>query len=146
MGVRGPGEMRLETQRRTLRQRATRLRRNASELARRRERTRARRARNQVPSVSITGYTNAGKSALVDASAPDALGQITTVHGVLHEIGGGGQPGVDRLGEGILAQVHVAGMLNLVGEGVFLREAAAVGGVAVVVLNLRMHAAVTCIR
>jgi GTP-binding protein HflX len=161
MGVRGPGEMRLESQRRTLRQRATRLRRNAAELGRRRERTRGRRARNRVPSVAITGYTNAGKSALlnrltgaeaqvrdvlfatldptvrristgeltytvtdtvgfvrhlphqlvdafrstleeishsdlalhvVDASAPDALDQITTVHGVLHEIGAGHVP------------------------------------------------------
>lgn len=160
-GVRGPGEMRLETQRRRLRQRATRLRRNASELTRRRDRNRERRARNQVPSVAITGYTNAGKSALlnrltgadaqvqdvlfatldptvrrvrvgevlftvtdtvgfvrhlphqlvdafrstldevsrsdlalhvVDASAPDALDQITTVHGVLHEIGAGDVP------------------------------------------------------
>ncbi|RAO53907.1 GTPase HflX [Micromonospora noduli] len=62
-----------------LAQRATRLRRNASELARRRERTRTRRARNQVPSVSITGYTNAGKSALLnrptraDAQVHDVL-------------------------------------------------------------------------
>lgn len=158
IGVRGPGEMRLEVQRRRLRQRASRLRADAAELARRRERVRRRRSRNQVPSVAITGYTNAGKSALlnrltgaealtedvlfatldptvrravaagltftltdtvgfvrhlphqlvdafrstleevtrsdlvlhvVDASAPDALSQITTVHGVLHEIGAG---------------------------------------------------------
>jgi GTPase len=161
IGVRGPGEMRLEIQRRRLRQRAARLRESTSELARRRERTRRRRVRNQVPSVAITGYTNAGKSALlnrlagadavtedvlfatldptvrrvtvegvtftvtdtvgfvrhlphqlvdafrstldevthsdlalhvVDASAADALGQITTVHGVLHEIGAGQVP------------------------------------------------------
>ena len=161
MGVRGPGEMRLEVQRRTLRRRASRLRADAAELARRRERVRRRRSRNQVPSVAITGYTNAGKSALlnrltgagaltedvlfatldptvrrtagagreftltdtvgfvrnlphqlvdafrstldevsgsdlvlhvVDASAPDAFGQITTVHGVLHEIGAGHLP------------------------------------------------------
>ncbi|MGK5682159.1 GTPase HflX [Actinoplanes sp. URMC 104] len=161
MGVRGPGEMRLEVQRRTLRRRATRLRAETAELARRRERLRRRRARNQLPSVAITGYTNAGKSALlnrltgagmptgdvlfatldptvrrvtaegsaftltdtvgfvrnlphqlvdafrstleevtrsdlvlhvVDASAADAIGQITTVHGVLHEIGAGQLP------------------------------------------------------
>jgi GTP-binding protein HflX len=66
MGVRGPGEQRLETQRRRLRQRAARLRERASELARRRERTRRRRARNRVQSVAITGYTNAGKSALLN--------------------------------------------------------------------------------
>ncbi|WP_329793459.1 GTPase HflX [Lentzea sp. DG1S-22] len=161
IGGRGPGEMRLETQRRTLRRRATALRRRVAALTRRRQRTRERRARNRVPSVAIIGYTNAGKSALlnrlsgvgvasadvlfttldptvrrisdeevtltltdtvgfirhlshqlvdafestleevrqadlvlhvVDASAPDALGQITTVHGVLHEIGAGDVP------------------------------------------------------
>ncbi|GIF15807.1 hypothetical protein Ate01nite_58390 [Actinoplanes teichomyceticus] len=161
IGVRGPGEMRLEVQRRRLRQRATRLRADAVQLARRREMARRRRLRNQVPAVAITGYTNAGKSALlnrltgaevvtedvlfatldptvrrttvdghaftltdtvgfvrnlphqlvdafrstleevtrsdlvlhvVDASAPDAFGQITTVHGVLQEIGAGDLP------------------------------------------------------
>ncbi|MGK5677328.1 hypothetical protein ACSNOB_31455 [Micromonospora sp. URMC 106] len=46
---------------------------------------------------------------------------------------GGGQPGAERVGEGVLAQVHVAGMADLVGEGVLLGEAAAVVGVAVVV-------------
>ncbi|HEY0530129.1 MAG TPA: GTPase HflX [Actinoplanes sp.] len=163
MGVRGPGEMRLELQRRRLRRRAAGLRERAVELGRRRERTQRRRTRNQVPSVAITGYTNAGKSALlnrlaganavtadvlfatldplvrrvkagnltftvsdtvgfvrnlphqlvdafrstleevtradlalhvVDASAPDALSQITTVQGVLHEIGAGEVPEV----------------------------------------------------
>jgi GTP-binding protein HflX len=161
MGVRGPGEMRLETQRRVLRQRAAGLRRRTADIARVRGMTRRRRARNEVPSVALTGYTNAGKSALmnrltgadtlvqgvlfatldpivrrvstgrstytltdtvgfvrhlphqlvdafrstleeisfsdlalhvVDASAPDAIGQVTTVHGVLHEIGAGDVP------------------------------------------------------
>jgi GTPase len=161
IGVRGPGETRLETERRRLRQRAASLRRRTREIARRRERTRARRSRNEVPSVAITGYTNAGKSALlnrlagsdvlvqgvlfatldptvrrvvfegftytltdtvgfvrnlphqlvdafrstleevahadltlhvVDASAPDAMAQITTVRGVLHEIEAGQVP------------------------------------------------------
>lgn len=66
IGVRGPGEMRLEVQRRRLRQRASRLRADAAELARRPERVRRRRARNRVPSVAITGYANAGKSALLN--------------------------------------------------------------------------------
>jgi GTP-binding protein HflX len=156
-GVRGPGEQRLESQRRHLRRRMTLLRRQVAETGRRRERTRSRRRRNQMPSVALTGYTNAGKSALlnrltgadtlvqdalfatldptvrrsrtadgrpytltdtvgfvrhlphqlvdafrstleevvdadlivhvVDASAPDAMAQVTTVRGVLYEIG-----------------------------------------------------------
>jgi GTP-binding protein HflX len=161
MGVRGPGEMRLEVQRRRLRQRAVRLRDGAAQLAERRDRTRRRRERHRIPAVAITGYTNAGKSALlnrltgadvpardvlfatldpavrrttaddvtftladtvgfvrnlphqlvdafrstleevvradlvlhvVDAAAPDALDQVTTVHRVLAEIGAGGVP------------------------------------------------------
>jgi GTP-binding protein HflX len=74
MGVRGPGEMRLEVQRRKLQHRATRLRAQARELAKRRQRTRVRRGRNHVPSVAITGYTNAGKSALLNRlTEADAL-------------------------------------------------------------------------
>jgi GTP-binding protein HflX len=162
IGVRGPGEQRLETQRRRLRQRMAVLRDQIGRLARRRETTRGRRARNRVPSVALTGYTNAGKSALlnrlagadalvedalfatldplvrrtrlpdgttatftdtvgfvrhlphqlvdafrstldeigsadlvlhvVDASAPDAIDQITTVRGVLHEIDAAHRP------------------------------------------------------
>ncbi|MGY1659751.1 GTPase HflX [Geodermatophilus sp. SYSU D00705] len=161
-GVRGPGEMRLESQRRHLRRRITLLRRQVQETARRRQRTRLRRRRNRVPAVALTGYTNAGKSALmnrlagadvlvqdalfatldptvrrtrtpsgreytltdtvgfvrhlphqlvdafrstleevtdadlvlhvVDASAPDAMAQVTTVRGVLYEIGARDKP------------------------------------------------------
>src|SRR3712207_715924 len=162
IGVRGPGEQRLETERRHLRRRMTTLRRQLQETGRRRERTRSRRRRNQVPSVALTGYTNAGKSALlnrltgadvlvqdalfatldptvrrtrtddgreytltdtvgfvrhlphqlvdafrstleevvdadlvlhvVDASAPDAMDQVTAVRGVLYEIGARDHP------------------------------------------------------
>jgi GTP-binding protein HflX len=157
IGVRGPGEMRLERERRHLRRRITTLRRQVQETGKRRQRTRSQRRRNRVPSVALTGYTNAGKSALlnrltgadvlvqdalfatldptvrrvqapdgrtytltdtvgfvrhlphqlvdafrstldevveadlvlhvVDASAADAMAQVTTVRGVLYEIG-----------------------------------------------------------
>jgi GTPase len=160
IGVRGPGEQRLETERRHLRRRMATLRRQVEQTGRRRERTRSRRRRNRVPSVALTGYTNAGKSALlnrltgadvlvqdalfatldptvrrsrtadgrehtltdtvgfvrhlphqlvdafrstleevvdadlilhvVDASAADAMAQVTTVRGVLYEIGARG--------------------------------------------------------
>ena len=79
IGVRGPGEQRLETERRRLRRRMGTLRRQIADLARRRETTRRRRARNRIPSVAITGYTNAGKSSLLnrltgaDALVEDAL-------------------------------------------------------------------------
>jgi GTP-binding protein HflX len=157
IGVRGPGEQRLETERRHLRRRMATLRRQVRETGLRRKRTRSRRRRNQTSSVALTGYTNAGKSALlnrltgadvlvqdalfatldptvrrtrtpdgreytltdtvgfvrhlphqlvdafrstleevveadlvlhvVDASAADAMAQVTTVRGVLYEIG-----------------------------------------------------------
>jgi GTP-binding protein HflX len=67
VGVRGPGEQRLETERRRLRRRMGALRGQVSEMTRRRQRTRERREANQVPSVAITGYTNAGKSSLLNA-------------------------------------------------------------------------------
>ncbi|MGY1774548.1 GTPase HflX [Geodermatophilus sp. SYSU D00804] len=161
-GVRGPGEQRLESQRRHVRRRMTMLRRQVQQTAARRQRTRSRRRGNRVPSVALTGYTNAGKSALlnrltgadvlvqdalfatldptvrravtpegrpytltdtvgfvrhlphqlvdafratleevteadlvlhvVDASAPDAMGQVTAVRGVLYEIGARDHP------------------------------------------------------
>jgi GTP-binding protein HflX len=160
-GVRGPGE-RLERERRSLRRRMALLRRQLALTGRRRERSRFRRRHHRVPSVALTGYTNAGKSALlnrltgadvpvedalfatldptvrrvwaadgvdhtvvdtvgfvhdlpqqladsfrstlqevadadlvlhvVDASSPDALAQITTVRGVLDEIGAPDRP------------------------------------------------------
>ncbi|MGV9251730.1 GTPase HflX [Streptomyces sp. NPDC003697] len=68
-GVRGRGEMRLEIQRRHLRRRMRTLREQVRRTARRREVTRRRRTRDRVPSVAITGYTNAGKSALLNRLA-----------------------------------------------------------------------------
>ncbi|WP_432563212.1 GTPase HflX [Kineococcus sp. SYSU DK003] len=66
IGVRGPGETRLESERRRLRRRAGELRRQAAAIAARRQRTRDRRSRNAVPSAALTGYTDVGKSALLN--------------------------------------------------------------------------------
>jgi GTPase len=64
---RGPGETKLETDRRRILQRISKLERELKESAAHRETQRKQRRRNQVPQVSIVGYTNAGKSTLLNA-------------------------------------------------------------------------------
>jgi GTPase len=66
VGLRGPGETKLETDRRRIRTRIARLRREISALRTHRETKRARRRLNAVPAVAIAGYTNAGKSSLLN--------------------------------------------------------------------------------
>ena len=67
IGARGPGETRLEVDRRRIRDRIARLEREIGTLARGRGQRRARRNRRGMPIVSIVGYTNAGKSTLLNA-------------------------------------------------------------------------------
>src|SRR5579863_6664248 len=67
IGTRGPGETKLETDRRRLRTRIARLQRDITEFSTGREVQRGRRKRQEVPSVVIAGYTNAGKSSLLNA-------------------------------------------------------------------------------
>lgn len=67
VGVRGPGETQLETDRRVIRRRIAQLRRELEEVRAHRSRYRARRRREGIPVVSIVGYTNAGKSTLLNA-------------------------------------------------------------------------------
>ncbi|WP_326555720.1 GTPase HflX [Micromonospora sp. NBC_01813] len=66
VGLRGPGETKLETDRRRIRTRIARLRREIKGMRTVRETKRARRTRNAVPGVAIAGYTNAGKSSLLN--------------------------------------------------------------------------------
>ncbi len=66
IGGRGPGETKIETDRRRLKTRISILRRRLRELDEVRQTKRAQRHRNQVPSVAIVGYTNAGKSSLLN--------------------------------------------------------------------------------
>jgi GTPase len=67
IGTRGPGETKLETDRRRLRARIGRLQRDIAEFSTGRKVQRGRRRRREVPSVVIAGYTNAGKSSLLNA-------------------------------------------------------------------------------
>ncbi|MEZ4484808.1 MAG: GTPase HflX [Syntrophotaleaceae bacterium] len=67
IGGRGPGETKLEIDRRRIRDRITRLERELKTLSRGRLQRRSRRAKAGVPIVSIVGYTNAGKSTLLNA-------------------------------------------------------------------------------
>jgi GTP-binding protein HflX len=66
IGTRGPGETKIETDRRRIRTRISRLRKEIAEMSAGREVQRGQRRRGQVPSVAIAGYTNAGKSSLLN--------------------------------------------------------------------------------
>jgi len=66
IGGRGPGETKLESDRRRVHQRISSLEKQLKQLAARRKERRKRREKNQVPVVSIVGYTNAGKSTLLN--------------------------------------------------------------------------------
>lgn len=66
IGTRGPGETKLETDRRHIRERITRLEAELSEVRRVRSTQRRQRMKNSVPVVAIVGYTNAGKSTLLN--------------------------------------------------------------------------------
>ena len=67
IGTRGPGESKLEMNRRRIRERMTELRRRLEELEKQRSLRRKSRERNEIPVVALVGYTNAGKSTLLNA-------------------------------------------------------------------------------
>jgi GTP-binding protein HflX len=66
IGGRGPGETKIETDRRRINTRIAKLRRELKEMKGTRDTKRQERRRNHIPSVSIAGYTNAGKSSLLN--------------------------------------------------------------------------------
>lgn len=66
IGTRGPGETKLETDRRRIRDRITHLEREITHFARHQDQRRSRRGRHGLPVISLVGYTNAGKSTLLN--------------------------------------------------------------------------------
>ncbi|MBW4521320.1 MAG: GTPase HflX [Scytolyngbya sp. HA4215-MV1] len=66
IGTRGPGETKLETERRAIQRRIARLQQEVNQLQAHRARLRQRRQHQEVPSIAVVGYTNAGKSTLLN--------------------------------------------------------------------------------
>lgn len=66
IGTRGPGETKLETERRAIQRRISRLQQEVNQLQAHRARLRQQRQHHEVPSVAVVGYTNAGKSTLLN--------------------------------------------------------------------------------
>ena len=69
VGLRGPGETQLEVDRREIRSRITKLKAELEKVRAHRERYRSQRKRSQIPTISLVGYTNAGKSTLLNRLA-----------------------------------------------------------------------------
>jgi len=67
VGTRGPGETKIETDRRRIRERMSRLRREIKDMKQVRDTQRSQRRGSEVPSIAIVGYTNAGKSSLLNS-------------------------------------------------------------------------------
>lgn len=66
IGTRGPGEKKLEEDRRHIRERLSQLKRELDDLEKNRETARSLRSRSSIPVIAIVGYTNAGKSTLIN--------------------------------------------------------------------------------
>lgn len=66
IGTRGPGETKLESDRRAIQRRIARLQQEVNQLQAHRARLRQQRQQNEIPSIAVVGYTNAGKSTLLN--------------------------------------------------------------------------------
>ncbi|MDZ7838077.1 MAG: hypothetical protein U5N58_09045 [Actinomycetota bacterium] len=70
IGTRGPGETKLEVDRRTIRNRISQLEKKINQIGTQRKTQRKRRKANQAPQVALVGYTNSGKSTLLNNFNP----------------------------------------------------------------------------
>jgi GTP-binding protein HflX len=73
IGGRGPGETKLEVNRRRARERITRLKKEIEKIRKQRKQQKARRKRKDLPVISIVGYTNAGKSTLLNTLTQSSI-------------------------------------------------------------------------
>lgn len=96
IGTRGPGESKLEVDRRHIRRRINELEKEVRELAKQRQVRRGRRLRSGIATVALVGYTNAGKSSLLNAlSGSDVLAEdklFATLDPVTRRMEIGGRP------------------------------------------------------
>ena len=86
IGGRGPGETKLEVDRRRVQDRLAQLEREIDKLGARRKLRRSRRTRNAVPIVSIVGYTNAGKSTLLNRLTESDVGAEDKLFATLNPV------------------------------------------------------------
>ena len=119
IGTRGPGETKLETDRRRIRQRIASLKSDIADVARRRTYVRARRRRADTPTVALVGYTNAGKTTLFNlltgAGARASHALFVTLDPLVRRLKSPGAPAVrlsdtvgfiDRLPHQLVAAFH----------------------------------------
>jgi GTP-binding protein HflX len=86
IGLRGPGETQLESDRRMLRARMGQLERRLARVGQQRDQGRALRQRSAVPTVALVGYTNAGKSTLLNALAGHDAAIVTDIPGTTRDL------------------------------------------------------------
>lgn len=81
IGTRGPGETKLEMDRRIIHERIGQLKHELEAVVTHRELTRSQRSRSNIPVVAIVGYTNAGKSTLLNTlTGAGILAEISFCH------------------------------------------------------------------